>query len=172
MNFYDKLKDFLYDSVDYLFMIGILVVVVGVIGWRLDVLFEKETVSAQPTEQVVVDNSSREDFSDIIITDKSPQEEPEISEEPEVSEEPEQFPTNPTPSETPPPSVETIKIIIPDGSMPGNIGLILQENGLITSSRDFIAKAVELKLDTKLKSGSYTMNKSMSLDDIVQMMTK
>ena len=85
---------------------------------------------------------------------------------------PEQTTINPTPPQTPPSSVETIKIIIPAGSMPGKIGLILQENGLITSSRDFIAKAVELNLDTKLKSGTYYINKGLNLDDIVRMMTK
>ena len=55
MKFYDKFKDFLYDSIDYLFMITILVIVIGVIGWRLDVLFEKDTVSAQPTNGVIVE---------------------------------------------------------------------------------------------------------------------
>ena len=178
MNFYDKLKDFLYDSVDYLFMIGILVVVVGVIGWRLDVLFEKDTVSAQPSDQVVVDNSSREDF--IIEISPSTPDTPQLDEEAseDIEEAPvlptpsEQVPTNPTPQPSPPPSVETVKITIPEGSMPGKIGLILQESGLITSSRDFIAKAVELKLDTKLKSGTYSINKGLALEDIVKIMTK
>lgn len=176
MNFYDKFKDFLYDSVDYLFMIGILVVVVGVIGWRLDVLFEKDTVSAQPSDQVVVDNSSREDFLDEIIPEVSQAEESEDENSTELdpptqeTSSPEQV-NNPAP-QTPPPSIETVKITIPDGSMPGKIGAILQESGLITSSRDFIAKAVELKLDTKLKSGSYTINKGLALDEIVKLMTK
>ena len=178
MKIYDKLKDFLYDSVDYLFIIGILVVVVGVIGWRLDVLFEKDTVSAQPTDVVVVDNSSREDFLDEITPDTSEPEDgeekapEELQEPPVVPAPPKQVPTNPTPPQTPPPSVETVKLTIPEGSMPGKIGLILQENGLVTSSRDFIAKAVELKLDTKLKAGTYSISKGSTLEDIVKMMTK
>jgi hypothetical protein len=175
MNFYDKLKDFLYDSVDYFFMVGILVVVVVVIGWRLDVLFEKDTVSAQPSDQVVVDNSSREDFLIEITPDITQQEEEvplEIKEPAVVPAPTEQVTTNPEPPQTPPPSVESVKITIPAGAMPGKIGLILEESGLIVSSRDFIAKAVELKLDTKLKSGTYSINKSLSLDDIVKMMTK
>ncbi len=178
MNFYDKVKDFLYDSVDYLFMIGILVIVIGVIGWRLDVLFKKEAVSAQPLDTIVVDNSSREDFLDKITPDTSELEDreeeipEELQETPVVPTPPEQVPTNPTPPQAPPPSVEIVKLTIPEGSMPGKIGLILQENGLVTSSRDFIAKAVELKLDTKLKAGNYNISKGSSLEDIVRMMTK
>ena len=176
IKFYDKFKDFLYDSVDYLFMIAILVAVVGVIGWRLDVLFEKDTVSAQPTDQIVVDNSSREDF----LIEISPPTSEEVLEDPEDVQDPPLVPTPPeqvpptttSPPQTPPPSVETVKITIPEGSMPGKIGLILQENGLITSSRDFIAKAVELKLDTKLKSGTYNINKGLALEEIVKLMTK
>jgi len=181
LKFLDKIKDFLYDSVDYLFMIGILVVVVGVIGWRLDVLFEKDTVSAQPTDQIIVDNSSRDDFL-IELTPDSPN---EPSEDTDQVDNPEEVPDKPeeenkpveeipveAPPPSPPPSRESVKVSIPEGSMPGKIGLILQENGLITSSRDFIAKAVELKLDTKLKSGTYNINKGASLEEIVKIMTK
>lgn len=173
MNFYDKLKDFLYDSLDYLLMIGILVLVVGVIGWRLDVLFEKDTVSAQPTDQVIVDNSSREDTlyeSDLALSevDELKDEDPPVI----IPSPPEQITPAPSPAQTPKPLSKTVKVTIPSGSMPGKIGLILQENGLITSSRDFIAKSVEMKLDTKLKSGTFNISTDSTLEDIVKLITK
>lgn len=38
-NFLEKSKDILYDSIDYLIMLGIVIVVVSIIAWRLDLLF-------------------------------------------------------------------------------------------------------------------------------------
>ena len=56
--------------------------------------------------------------------------------------------------------------------MPGKIGLLLEEKGVVSSSREFIAKAVELGLDTKLKSGSYNIQQGLPTEDVVRLLTK
>lgn len=178
MKFLEKFKDIVYDSIDYIIMLSIVIIVVFVIGWRLDVLFAKDAYDPNDNSTVIVDNSSRpEPNDDVHNTDnnenpetpnKNP-DEPAKSEEPTKPEEP----TNPT-DQTPPANVEkeVINVRIPDGSLPGKIGSILAEYGLVNSSKDFVAKAVELKLDTKLKSGSFEIPKGSNLDQVVKIIAK
>ena len=46
----EKFKDILYDTFDYFVMIGIVLAVVAIIGWRLDVLFASDTKDIPATE--------------------------------------------------------------------------------------------------------------------------
>lgn len=177
MRFFDKIRDILYDSVNYLLMLGIIVVVVGVIGWRLDILFEKDNAIIHPVNQVVVDNSSRDNDLDEIASETSEPEDVMTEEEPLKAENSPEISTPPKQNvSTMPaqglPSTETVKITIPDGSMPGKIALILEESGLIPSSRAFIAKSVELQLDTKLKSGTYKISKGLPVEDVVKIIAR
>lgn len=171
MKLIDKLRDILYDSVDYIFMIFIIVIVVGVIGWRLDVLFAKDAFESQTPGQIVVDNSSREDDEPSDIEDEpsdsvDPEQDPSGEENP--VEEPQEQPQQPDQPSSP----VVVKVEIPVGSMPGKIGLLLEEKGVVSSSREFIAKAVELGLDTKLKSGSYNIQLGLPTEDVVRLLTK
>lgn len=170
MKFMDKVRDVLYDSIDYIFMIVIVLVVIGVIGWRLDVLFAKDALESQTPGQVIVDNSGR-----VEDEPKEPSEDPEEAVEGEEvsegqegeAEEPQDEPDD-QPAQ---PSTTIVEVEIPVGSMPGKIGLILEEKGVVTSSREFIAKAVELDLDTKLKSGTYKIQLGQPIEDIVRLLT-
>ncbi len=172
--FLEKLKDILYDSLDYVIMIVIVAVVIGVIGWRLDVLFAKDALDVSPGT-VITDNSNNSlEKPDDIIPDQAPQEneEPVDNETLIEVETPVQEPQTPPTEPVPAPSGEKINITIPSGSLPGKIASILAENGVIDSSKNFIAKAVELKLDTKLKSGTYSISKGSTYEDILAVLTK
>jgi len=164
MKIIDRIRDFFYDSVDYIFMLVIIVVVVGVIGWRLDILFAKDAMDMSGQNEVVIDNSNRDNEDPIVVVD-----------DPTVVTEDPQSPTPTPPPTTNPPvtsSGEVVKVIIPEGSLPNKIGLILQEKGLVSSSRDFISKAVELHLDTKLKSGTFDIQKGLSLEAVVKIISR
>jgi len=164
----EKIKDILYDSFDYVVMLIIVVVVIGIIGWRLDVLFASNKDIPTPP----------------IVVEKENSKEPKETDEPVEPDEEVDAPIDTTVAEVPPvvevPPVETpaaptgekIKINIPAGSLPGKIGTILSDNGLIDSSRNFIAKAVELKVDTKLKSGDYSIPKGSTYEEIIKILTK
>lgn len=177
MKIFEKVKDILYDSIDYVIMLTIVLVVVFVIGWRLDVLFAKDAFEDKDNNTVIVDNSNRPDPN--IHKDEAPDnEEIENPEEPNKSTEPttpNKEPKPTTPTEPAPPAnnnAEFVKIQIPDGTLPGKIGTILENNGLVTSGKDFVAKAVEMKLETKLKSGSYSIQKGSSLEQVVKIIAK
>jgi Predicted periplasmic solute-binding protein len=154
----DKLKDILYDSIDYIIMLGIVVVVILVIGWRLDILFTDSDVAEIPTNEVSepVTNEQEQKPDDVSGTPSNESSEPESTE---------------TPSNANTES-EKVEVTIPDGSLPNEIGKILQESGVIESSKDFVNKAVELGLDTKLRSGSYSLTTNQSIEEIVLIIAK
>ncbi len=165
MKFIDRIRDFLYDSIDYVFMFIIVLLVVGVIGWRLDILFANDALDI-PQNPVLVDNSGRDTEED------DPIEEPGDEDPDGDTVDDPNAPSDPTTPTSPTPSGEIVKIVIPEGSLPNKIGLILQENGVVSSSRDFISKAVELHLDTKLKSGTFEIQKGLSLDQVVKIIAR
>lgn len=149
----DKLKDILYDSIDYIIMIGIVVVVILVIGWRLDILFTGSDVAEVPTNEV----------SEPITDEVEPS--PDDTSGNQSNESPE------TPSNENTVSTE-VQVTIPDGSLPNDIGKILEESGVIENSNEFVNKAVELGLDTKLRSGSYSLNTNQTIEEIVLIISK
>lgn len=164
----EKIKDILYDSLDYVIMIAIVVIVVAVIGWRLDILFAKDIDATSEKSEVIVVGPEKEDLhndeeSPVNNEDENNNEDEELSDEGTPDETPVKQPTN---------NGEVLKVTIPAGSLPGKIGSILADNGLIDSSKDFIAKAVELKLDTKLKSGTFSIATGSSYDEILNILTK
>ncbi|MBC7088317.1 MAG: hypothetical protein H5T96_07600 [Tissierellales bacterium] len=151
MKLIDKLKDFLYDSIDYIIMLSIVVIVVLVIGWRLDILFASNDISDNQYVEINEPIKNIENPTSDNINDSNNGEIPENTDTQEIVE---------------------ININIPDGSLPYDIGKILQENGLVESSNDFVKKAVELGLDTKLKSGKFSLNTSQSIEEIVYIISK
>ena len=176
----EKIQDILYDYFDYVVMFTIVVAVIAVIGWRLDVLFAKDASDIVPETQVVAEvPNTDETVEDIPSDDEQTPPDNEVAKVPDDETPETETPTVETPIVTPPivntpieTPAEIIKISIPAGSLPGKIASILADNGLINSSKDFIAKAVELKLDTKLKSGNYSIVKGSSYEDILKVLTK
>ena len=75
-------------------------------------------------------------------------------------------------AEEKPAQTGTVEVNIPAKSLPGEIGKILEQQGVVSSATDFVNKCVELKLDTKLKSGKFTINKGASLDDVVKIIAQ
>ncbi len=169
----EKIKDILYDSFDYVVMLAIVAIVVGIIGWRLDILFAKDIDKPSTDKDVVVvgpgknvhNEPGNEDGDDTAL-------ETDIDTEKDTDIIIEENKDNETVEPENPVTNKEIKVIIPAGSLPGKIASILVENGLIDNSKNFIAKAVELKLDTKLKSGTFTIPVGSSYEEILSIITK
>lgn len=160
----EKIKDIMYDSFDYVIMLVIVLVVVAIIGWRLDVLFTKDVDTGSKGVKV----------EDVVHNEDNKPGDEEDDEEPKVPEAEETVTEVPPVVEAPPvvAAGEKVKVTIPAGSLPGKIGSILADSGVISSSRDFIAKAVELKLDTKLKSGTFYIPQGSTHEEILRIITK
>ncbi len=180
-NFLEGIKDMLYDSIDYIIMIGIIGIVVFVIGWRLDLLFAKDASDVPSKNDIIVeDNKDNKDIKDnedkkpdstIDNQDQMAEEKPNNEtqdENPNDKDIVESTPENPDNDSKEPTDGKIVKITIPAGSLPSKIGSILESNGL-ASKTEFVQKAQELKLDTKLKSGDYEIKTGSSIEDIVKL---
>jgi UPF0755 protein len=64
-------------------------------------------------------------------------------------------------------SEEIITVEIPDGAGTGNIGEILEENGLIKSSFQFKLKSKIEGYDGQYKKGTYELSPSMSMEEMM-----
>lgn len=199
MNFWEKFKDFLYNSIDYIIMLIVIIAVVCIISWRLDILFVNNGANSTLTKNIennnddkkVVENidgdqntdGNNEDTGDKLPetagnTETGDEEAPvETAGDANANEETptenagdanEEKPAEEKPAET----GGTIEVNIPAKSLPGEIGKILEQQGVVSSATDFVNKCVELKLDTKLKSGKFTFNKGASLDDVVKIIAQ
>lgn len=204
MNFWEKFKDFLYNSIDYIIMLIVIIAVVCIISWRLDILFVNNGANSTLTKNIennnddkkVVENidgdqnneANNEDTGDKLPetagnSETSDEEAPvETAGDANANEEAptetagdanEEKPSEEKPAEEKPAETGgTIEVNIPAKSLPGEIGKILEQQGVVSSATDFVNKCVELKLDTKLKSGKFTFNKGASLEDIVKIIAQ
>lgn len=204
MNFWEKFKDFLYNSIDYIIMLIVIIAVVCIISWRLDILFVNNGANSTLTKNIennnddkkVVENidgdqnteASNEDNGEKLPetpgnSETSDEEAPvETAGDANADEETptetagdanEEKPAEEKPAEEKPAETGgTIEVNIPAKSLPGEIGKILEQQGVVSSATDFVNKCVELKLDTKLKSGKFTFNKGVSLDDVVKIIAQ
>lgn len=157
-NGWEKFKDKLYDYLDYVVVILIILLVGTVIKWRLDNLFLSENLSNTNESSI---NSSKKD-SEINAEDNKKNNQKNTSKE-EKNEE-----TNNTEQN----EIKTINIEIPEGAPSNEIGNILEDNNLIESSNDFVEKAAEMNLETKLKPGQYEFSNNMKLEEIIELIAK
>ena len=62
---------------------------------------------------------------------------------------------------------DNVKVNIPSGTAVSKMGEILSDAGLCDSAQAFVDKVKELKLDTKLRSGEYTIPLNATLEEVV-----
>ena len=194
----DKTKDLLFNTIDYVVMIVIILGIVVILGHKFELLFNKGKVDsevAQTDETNPEVNITNEDLNNkndentenadnnSAVDSNTNQDENAESTEIDLTENTEENNnTNETeennnedskPADTTPQATgEEVKITIPNGTLPGGIGEILASQGLVSSKEDFINKAVELQLDRKLRSGEFTFKKGQSLEEIIRTIAK
>lgn len=175
----ERIRDFFYDISDLLISLIIIASIFFVISWKLNQAIPIDSTSAPPVAEAPAtpsDNAS--DGTDITsgdgtdagtdIADASDADKP-IDTVTDSSLPPTDSPTATEPAAPPStPTPKDVVIEIPSGSPGVAIGKILKDNGLITDVNVFIQKVDELGLGPKLRSGSFTLNTSMSLEAIIK----
>ncbi|MGD9569302.1 MAG: hypothetical protein AB7V48_13505 [Sedimentibacter sp.] len=150
----NAIRDFLYNITDYGLIITVIVVMVVILGWRFDILFnrgiDKEVIEELPEMTETVENDPEES-------------EPTDSEDPETAEE-----ENPVPPENQEGTGLIATVNIPEGLFPSSIGEILINSNLIEDKQEFLNRSVELGLDTRLRSGTFEIEVGTSLDNIIK----
>lgn len=164
----EKLKDILYRLVDYIFMILVIGIVAGIIAWRLDILFSKNYAKnpnelhreEEKIEELKEAEVDKKDHNILVEVDNDKnkdnsalkEEEKEIEDDINLN--------------------DTVTIEIPKGSVSTTIGDILTDNGLVPDSKSFVDKATELEKETKLKSGTFEIPKNISIEGVIEIITK
>lgn len=167
--FSEKLKDFFYDAIDYILMGVIIVAVAGIIGWRLDVLFDDGITKGSPIGKEIESSKDKKVASRNSTSNKKSKTDVKKEEKKEgKKEDKKENDKNDDKSK----KEELVKVSIPKGSVSENIAEILKDNGLIKDESEFMAKAREMNLETGLKYGEYEINKSSSMEDIIKKLSK
>ncbi|WP_427340099.1 hypothetical protein [Caloranaerobacter sp. DY30410] len=171
-SFFEKFKDFLYDIIDYIIIIGITVIVIGIIGWRLDILFADNTVKTPIiSSEVVSNNDNNASINKNTSTSTDTTDNTEVNNSAQNNNQNDQIDSNKPDKNTNSNNTQNTKIVIiniPKGSLGPTIADILLREGLIDSKTEFLNRAKELKLDTKLKAGSFKIESNSSLDKIIK----
>ncbi len=141
----DKLKDFIYDSIDYIIMAAVIIIVLLIIRWRVGNMFENKNMV------------SKRDIETIKEHQKELANKPKVKKE--VVEEEEE-------------EVELIKVNIPRGAVSYDIGQILEDTGVIENRKEFVNYVHEKNMETKLKYGNFEIPKNGDFDEIIDILSK
>ncbi|MBW4829323.1 MAG: endolytic transglycosylase MltG [Clostridiaceae bacterium] len=169
--FSEKLKDFFYDAIDYILMGVIILAVVGIIGWRLDVLFEgslkdapvgKEIESSKDKKIASRNNTSGNKSTTEAKKDKNNADDAVKKDNKKENDK------NDDKSK----KEEIVKVSIPKGSVSENVAEILKKDGLIKDEAEFMAKVKEMNLETGLRYGEYEIAKPSTMEDIIKKLSK
>ncbi len=160
--FFESLKDILYDGIDYIMMILVILVVALIINWRLGGLFTKDNMDvpssktqSETTQSKNIqkeESNTKKDYEHDLENDNEKLEDVDSQEKID--------------------SQEVVKITIPPGSLPSKIGSILEDNGLVEDKNTFVQKAIDLNLETKLKYGDFEISKNSSMEEILNILTQ
>ncbi len=169
-NFFSKIADFLYAAKDYLIILIIFVVLIGILAWRLDMMFtHKLTPEEEVTSGVVEpsgDTNIEEAEDQIEETEESG--EPQIETPVEETEPAEPFDEEEweTEEETLPPTAFTV----PEDFTVEGLDQSLAELDLIEAGT-FIQRIESLQLQGSILPGYYEIPRNYTVDDIVIMIT-
>ncbi|QXM05618.1 hypothetical protein [Crassaminicella indica] len=183
---WEKIKDLLYEISDLLLASAIILVMTTVITWKVtdSLAFTEKTAiginEATPNEKVsnetkqasleennslpTINEAANESSNENIISEN----EEKVQNIPDASSSEE---TTATPPQQIAPGPAIVKINIPSGTPGMGIAKILKEKELIDDTAKFISRIEELKLSSKLKSGTFNIQTNSSLDDIIYIIT-
>ncbi|TCO73820.1 MltG/YceG/YrrL family protein [Marinisporobacter balticus] len=166
---WEKLKDVLYEVSDILLAVVIILFMSTVITWQVtdSLAYSKEKVDSlnETTKNEVVNQETPLPINQE-ETDSS-SDAPSITPNEQIPKEivpKETVPVEPEPTQQPP---TIIHVEIPSGTAGTGIAKILKEKGLIEDTAKFIARVEELKMASKLKSGTFDIQAGSTLDDVI-----
>lgn len=174
----EKIKDILYDLSDVVLSLVIVALIFFVVSWKIsDSLAFDVTVpdKTAPTESAVQDPDIVE-ITDVTDTEEVPTENTgtETATETPATETPASETAEASTSTDAKPGGTQVDLVgvtktveIKSGSSAYDMGDTLEAAGIISDGKAFVTRSVELKLDTKLRSGTFKLSSDMSLDEII-----
>jgi hypothetical protein len=170
----EKIKDILYDLTDFALVILIIVIMTTVISIKITDAMSVNLFSffnnEETTETAVVDEPEEpikedDDVEEIII--KPEFDESIENQENEANENDESNENNNATENTSVEANKEVTIVIESGSTGYAIAKKLRDNELIEDTSVFISRVEDLELGASLQSGTFVLNTSQTLDDMI-----
>lgn len=173
----EKIKDFIFDISDTLIALVMIVLIVGVVSWKISdsMTYSNALAKAAPPEiELPADASGTDPVESTDVTDPAET----LPETPSSSDPPSETPEITTPVVTPPPAVappvsngQKVTVNIKSGSTGYDIAKVLVDKGLVKDTQTFIQRVEALKLGSKLKADTFELTIGMPLDDMIKLLT-
>lgn len=170
----EKIKDLLYDLSDVFLSIIIIVLIFGVVSWKVSDVMKVPGVSVAQSENTyvsVTDETAKDNKIEVITLEPS---DDNTSTEDVAIDTSTAVDTSTTTSDAKPVPTKktfTINIEIPSGTTGFGISKILKSNGLITDTNEFLQLATKLELVNKMRSGTYELSSDMSMEQMIRKLT-
>lgn len=172
----DRSRDFFYDIIDYLIIFAVVAGVIFIINWRLGIVFDNKISTVVDAESTINNAlaSSETNVSDggIIADEKLNVVEVDTSNSTDSDAIKVDTTESVTKKETPDAKtnveIKNITLKIPSGSTTGKIAQIVVDSKLASSSEVFLKRVSELKLETKLQSGTFELKSNSDLDTVIK----
>ena len=178
----EKIKDLLYDLSDVFLSIIIIVLIFGVVSWKISDVMKVPGVSVAQSENTyvsVADEVSEDNKIEIITLE--PNDDPvtdvvasDDKTDVTIVDTTDSVDTSTTTSDAKPVPTKktfTINIEIPSGTTGFGISKILKSNGLITDTNEFLQLATKLELVNKMRSGTYELSSDMTMEEMIRKLT-
>ena len=169
----EKIKDILYDLTDFALVILIIVIMTTVISIKITDAMSVNLFSffnnEKTSETATIDApeapiEEADDIEEIII---KPEFDEATNNEGDTTNDTTHNNEENNDSETTIESNKKVTIVIESGSTGYSIAKKLRDNALIEDTSVFISRVEDLQLGAKLQSGTFELNTSQSLDDMI-----
>lgn len=177
-NNFESFKDFLYEAIDYFMIIAIILIVAGIIGWRLDLLFS-ESDALDTRTKTEITQESKESIDNLKDKNKQVIHDSEDKSKNSGKSKDKEDNKSTTTSDSKVDKKKknnlenkTITITIPDGANSNSIGDLLKNKGIVDDTSEFVLKSEEMNMSTKLKSGTFEINSDDSLEEVIRTLSK
>lgn len=178
----EKIKDIVYQISDILFGLIVLLAVILIFTFQLYGWFNIEmpqSIARFVPNSASIDTYANENITAPDTTDSSDKKDT-VSDQADSTDIASSAADIPKSSENETSGLEQSKspaeatlrnIVIAPGSTSSSIGNALYENNIIKSVDDFKNRLTELKLETKIKAGTFSIPQNAPLDDVIRIIT-
>jgi len=169
---FEKIKDFLYDISDIFVSLLIIGVIFFAVSWKIsdtlsvdiDAPLSPTTESAETTEASIVVTPVDSETSTEANSEASTEATTEAVTQP-VTEAPTQAVTQP-----PVQNLVLENFVVSDGELGYTIGKNLEAQGFVKNADNFVQRLIEMGYDSKLRAGTFKLDKKDSLDVIIKVL--
>ena len=171
----NKIKDIIYDYNDIFVALLIIVIAGAMLLWRVNAIMEYPEYLAQKAPETK-QTQQDVDFTDVDLepedVDEKLNTEPEDVNSDALQQQQEQQQEQEPPKEETPQIAGDVKFEVPKGSSAAKIADLLRQAGLIDDQKEFLSKLAEMKADTKLKAGTFTIPAGSDYEAVIKILTK